>query len=93
EAANAHGLAWGTVNAAILGHTMVLPEVDKVPVRALGIDEHRFATAKWFKHPDTAVWCRVEPWMSTFVVADTGHVLGVVDGRSSRNVTAWLAER
>lgn len=93
EAANAHGLAWGTVNAAILGHTMVLPEVDKVPVRALGIDEHRFATAKWFKHPDTAVWCRVEPWMSTFVVADTGHVLGVVDGRSSRNVTAWLAGR
>lgn len=61
EAANAHGLAWGTVNAAILGHTMVLPEVDKVPVRALGIDEHRFATAKWFKHPDTAVWCRVRP--------------------------------
>lgn len=93
EVAEAHGVAWGTVNTAILTQTMVLPEVDQVPVRALGIDEHRFATAKWFKHPDTAVWCRVEPWMSTFVDADTGHVLGIVDGRSSRNVTAWLRAR
>ena len=31
--------------------------------------------------------------MSTFVDAHTGHVLGVVDGRSSRNVTAWLRAR
>lgn len=93
EVAAAHGVAWGTVNTAIITQTTVLPEVDQVPVRAWGIDEHRFATAKWFKHPDTAVWCRVEPWMSTFVDADTGHVLGIVDGRSSKNVTAWLQER
>ena len=93
EVADAHGVARGTVNTAILTPTMVLPQVDQVPVRALGIDEHRFATAKWFKRPDTAVWCRVEPWMSTFVDADTGHVLGIVDGRSSRNVTAWLQAR
>ncbi|MBE1524373.1 transposase [Nesterenkonia lutea] len=93
EVAAAHGIAWGTVNTAILTQTMVLPQVDQVPVRALGIDEHRFATAKWFKHPETAVWCRVEPWMSTFVDAHTGHVLGVIDGRSSKNVTAWLQGR
>lgn len=93
EVAAVHGIAWGTVNTAILTQTTVLPEVDQVPVVALGIDEHRFATAKWFKHPDTAVWCRVEPWMSTFVDAHTGHVLGVVDGRSSKNVTAWLGAR
>lgn len=93
EVAIAHGVAWGTVNTAILTQTAVLPDVDQVPVRALGVDEHRFATAKWFKHPDAAVWCRVEPWMSTFGDADTGHVLGVVDGRSSKNVTAWLKAR
>lgn len=93
EVAAAHGLAWGTVNTAVVHAALVLPAVDRVPVRALGIDEHRFATAKWFKNPDTAVWCRVEPWMSTFVDANTGHVLGVVDGRSSRNVTAWLRAR
>lgn len=93
EVAAAHGIAWGTVNTAILTQTTVLPDVDQVPVRALGIDEHRFATAKWFKHPDIALWCRVEPWMSTFVDADTGHVLGVVDGRSSKNVPSWLIVR
>lgn len=93
EVAAAHGLARGTVNTAVVHAALVLPAVDRVPVRALGIDEHRFATAKWFKNPETAVWCRVEPWMSTFVDAHTGHVLGVVDGRSSRNVTAWLRAR
>ncbi len=93
EVAAAHGLAWGTVNTAVVDAALVLPAVDQIPVRALGIDEHRFATAKWFKNPDTAVWCRVEPWMSTFVDAHTGHVLGVVDGRSSRNVTTWLRQR
>lgn len=93
EVAAAHGLAWGTVNTAVVHAALVLPAVDRVPVRALGIDEHRFATAKWFKNPETGVWCRVEPWMSTFVDAHTGHVLGVVDGRSSRNVTAWLRAR
>ena len=93
EVAADHGVAWGTVNTAVLDQSLELPAVDQVPVRALGIDEHRFATAKWFKNPDTAVWCRVEPWMSTFVDANTGHVLGVVDGRSSRNVTAWLRAR
>ncbi|MCH8559402.1 ISL3 family transposase [Nesterenkonia sp. DZ6] len=93
EVAHAHGIAWATVNTAILTQSMVLPQVDQVPVRALGIDEHRFATANWFKHPQTSVWCRVEPWMSTFVDANTGHVLGIVDGRSSKNVAAWLQAR
>lgn len=72
---------------------LVLPKVDQVPVIALGIDKHRFATAKWFKHPDTMVWCRVEPWMNIFVDAATGHVLGVVDRRSSPNVATWLRQR
>ena len=88
-----HRLGWATINAAVVADTLTIPDPDQVPVRALGIDEHRFARAKWFKHPDTAQWCRVEPWMSTFVDAHTGHVLGIVDGRSSKNVTAWLQAR
>lgn len=55
EVAHAHDLAWGTVNTAILIQSMVLPQVDQVPVRALGIDEHGFTTAKWFKHQQTSV--------------------------------------
>lgn len=93
EVARPHGLAWGTVNTAVVNAALVLPEVGQMPVTALGIDEHRLATAKWFKHPNTAVWCRIEPWMSTFVDARAGHVLGVVDGRSCRNVTTWLRQR
>lgn len=46
EVAADHGVAWGTVNTAVLDQSLELPAVDQVPVRALGIDEHRFATAK-----------------------------------------------
>ena len=86
-------LGWATINTAVTADALTIPDPDMVPVRALGIDEHRFARAKWFKHPETAQWCRVEPWMSTFVDADTGHILGVVDGRSSANITRWLKQR
>ena len=52
-------LGWATINTAVVADTLTIPDPDQVPVRALGIDEHRFARAKWFKHPDTAQWCRV----------------------------------
>lgn len=39
------------------------------------------------------VWRRYEPWMTTLVDADTGRVLGVVDGRDSAGVAAWLTAR
>ncbi len=86
-------LGWATINTAVTADALTIPDPDMVPVRALGIDEHRFARAKWFKHPETAQWCRVEPWMSTFVDADNGNILGVVDGRSSANITRWLKQR
>nr|WP_177227786.1 transposase [Micrococcus terreus] len=93
EVAGVRGLAWGSVNTAVVDAALVLPEVGRGPLRALGIEERRIASAKWFKTPDIAVWCRVEPWMSTFVDAYTGHVPGFVDGRSCRNVTDWLRQR
>src|ERR1035437_8942938 len=34
-----------------------------------------------------------EPWMTTLMDLDTGVVLGVVDGRGSAGVKAWLEAR
>jgi transposase len=77
-----------TVNAA----AVLLPEVDNLHVRRLGIDEHRYRSVRWFGD-DQGGWRRVEPWMSTIVNADCGQVLGIVDGRDSAAVGGWLAER
>jgi transposase len=77
-----------TVNAA----AVLLPEVDNLHVRRLGIDEHRYRSVRWFRD-DQGGWRRVEPWMSTIVNADCGQVLGIVDGRDSAAVGGWLAER
>src|SRR5215213_10307356 len=79
EVAAAHGVAWWTVQATVNAAAVLLPDVDELHVRRLGVDEHRYR--------------RVEPWMSTLVNADSGQVLGVVDGRDSAAVGAWLADR
>ncbi len=47
---------------------------------------------RFFRDPDGG-WRRSEPWMTTLVDADTGRVLGVVDGRDCAGVGAWLAAR
>lgn len=93
EVAAAFGVAWWTVQTAVLAAVMTLPDVDDVPVRFLGIDEHRFRTVRWFRDPDTGGWKRVEPWMTTFVNLQTGQVIGIVDGRHSAAVTTWLDAR
>ena len=61
-------------------------------VRALGIDEHRFRSVRWYRREDGS-WRRVEPWMTTFTDLATGQVLGVVDGRDSAAVKSWLRAR
>ncbi len=58
-------------------------------VYALGIDEHRFRTVRWYRDDDQK-WRRVEPWMTTFTDLSTGRVIGVVDGRDSASVQSWL---
>lgn len=93
EVAAAFGVAWWTVQATVLAAVMTLPDVDNLPVRFLGIDEHRFRTVRWFRDPDTGAWKRVEPWMTTFVNLQTGQVIGIVDGRHSAAVTTWLDAR
>ena len=92
ETARAHGVSWWLVQAALSAVAVLLPPVDDLTVRRLGIDEHRYRLVRWFRDDDGA-WKRFEPWMSTFVDLDTGVVIGVVDGRDSAGVGAWLEER
>jgi transposase len=86
---------------AALAAVVVLPlAVDDIVVHRLGIDEHRYRSVRFFRDPDGR-WRRFEPGgtsrlrgrMTTFVDLDTGQVLGVVDGRDSAGLCAWLAAR
>ena len=85
-------VAWWTVQATVNAAAVMLPNIDELHVRRLGIDEHRYRRVRWFRD-DQGSWQRVEPWMSTIVNADCGQVLGIVDGRDSAAVGAWLAQR
>jgi transposase len=92
EVAADHGVAWWTVQATVNTAAVLLPGIDQLQVRRLGIDEHRYRRVRWFRDEDGG-WRRVEPWMSTIVNADSGQVLGIVDGRDSAAVGGWLAAR
>ena len=92
EVAAAFGVAWWTVQATVNAAAVLLPDVDELHVRRLGIDEHRYRRVRWFRD-ESGGWRRVEPWMSTIVNADCGQVLGIVDGRDSAAVGGWLAAR
>ena len=92
EVARAHGVSWWLVQAALSAAAVVLPDVDDVRVRRLGVDEHRYRSVRWFR-TDQGAWRRFEPWMTTLVDLGTGQVLGIVDGRDSRAVGDWLAQR
>lgn len=92
EVARAHGVSWWAVQAAVTTAAVVLPLVDTVPVRRLGIDEHRYRSVRFLRDTDGR-WQRFEPWMTTMVDLDTGQVLGVVDGRDSAAVAGWLEQR
>jgi transposase len=92
EVAGAHGLSWWTVQKAVNAAADLLTDPDRALVRRLGVDEHRYRSVRFFRDP-TGGWRRYEPWMTTLVDADTGRVLGVVDGRDSAGVGAWLKAR
>jgi transposase len=93
EVAAGHRVSWWTVQAVVNAAAERLVEPDDVIVRRLGIDEHRYRSVRFFRDPATARWRRYEPWMTTFVDTTTGRVLGVVDGRNSASVAAWLSAR
>jgi transposase len=92
EVAGAHRVSWWLVQSMLTAAADLLTDPDDVGVRRLGVDEHRYRSVRFFRDPDGA-WRRYEPWMTTLVDTDTGRVLGVVDGRDSAGVGAWLAAR
>jgi transposase len=87
-----HALGWWTVQGLVDAAALLLTDPDTIAVRRLGIDEHRYRSVRYYREPDGS-WRRFEPWMSTLVDADTGQVLGVVDGCDTASVGGWLAAR
>ena len=92
EVAACHGVSWWTVQKTVNAAADALTDPDLTLVRRLGIDEHRYRSVRFFRD-QAGGWHRYEPWMTTFVDTDTGRVLGVVDGRDSAGVVAWLGAR
>ena len=94
ETAAAFAASWWMVRVALNEACfLTLPDVDRLSPRMLGIDEHRFRSVRHFQDPESKVWTRFEPWMTTIVDLDTGQVLGVVDGRDHKGVGEWLFAR
>jgi transposase len=91
EVAAEYGVAWATAHKALIAAaTRWLPEPE--PTRVLGIDETRARSVRWVLQE--AGWRRSNPWMTSFVNADTdapGRLLGLTPGRSGSCVTEWLA--
>ena len=92
EVARAHRVSWWLVQAMLGAAADLITDPDDVGVRRLGVDEHRYRSVRFFRD-EHGGWRRYEPWMTTLVDAETGRVLGVVDGRDSAGVGAWLAAR
>lgn len=89
------GVSWPTAMRQLTrAHTVQAAATVERPklVRALGIDEHRFRSVRWWRRDDGS-WERIEPWMTTFTDLNTGQVIGVVDGRDSAAVKGWLRSR
>src|SRR5215203_1558494 len=49
EVAADFGVAWWTVQATINAAAVLLPNIDELYVRRLGIDEHRYRRVRWFR--------------------------------------------
>jgi transposase len=92
EVARAHRVSWWLVQAMLTAAADLLTDPDQTTVRRLGVDEHRYRSVRFFRD-EHGGWRRYEPWMTTLVDLDTGRVLGIVDGRDSAGVGAWLAAR
>jgi transposase len=92
DVARGFEVSWWFVQAVLDVAVVRLADPDTQLVRHLGVDEHRYRSVRFFREADGS-WRRYEPWMSTFVDACGGAVLGVVDGRDSAAVADWLKAR
>jgi transposase len=93
EVAAEYGVAWRTVHRAFVAAAAGWLGAP-APTRVLGIDETRARTVRWIL--EDVGWRRSDPWMTSFVDADTagpGLLLGLAPGRSGGCVRTWLAEQ
>jgi len=93
DVAAEHEVSWHTAHKALVAAaTAWFPEPE--PTRVLGIDETRARSVRWVL--EEAGWKRSNPWMTSFVNADTtvpGRLLGLAPGRSGACVSDWLGEQ
>ena len=93
EVARTHGVSWPTAHRALVAAAARwLPEPE--PTKVLGIDETRARSVRWVLAD--AGWRRTDPWLTSFVDADTtgpGRMLGLAPGRSGACVKDWLNEQ
>lgn len=93
EVANQYRVAWHTAHRALIAAAARwLPE--PTPTTVLGMDETRARRVRWLLAEQG--WRRSDPWMTSFVDADTrrpGVLLGLAPGRSGACVRGWLAEQ
>lgn len=93
EVARSHRVSWPTAHRALIAAAARwLPEPE--PTRVLGIDVTRARSVRWVLAD--AGWQRSDPWLTSFVDADTtgpGRMLGLAPGRSGACVKDWLMEQ
>ena len=93
EVARTHGVSWPTAHRALVAAAARwLPEPE--PTKVLGIDETRARSVRWVLAE--AGWYRSDPWLTSFVDADTtspGRMLGLAPGRSGACVKDWINEQ
>jgi len=90
--AAAHGVSWPTVMARLNTVGELVGDVDRMFIRRLGIDEHRFRKVRYARGGNGKV-VRIEPWSIVFTDLDTGKILDIVDGRRGAAVRKWLKNR
>ena len=86
------GLSWRAVMSLVSATVSAVHDPDTVPVRRLGVDEHRFRSMRFVKL-DNGATVKIDPWSILFTDLDTGAVLDVVDGRRGTAVRWWLRQR
>jgi len=67
-------------------------DVDRMFVRRLGSDEHRFRKVRYARGRNGKV-VRIEQWSIVSTDLDTGKILDIVDGRRGATVRKWLKSR
>ncbi|MFI1569177.1 ISL3 family transposase [Streptomyces sp. NPDC020490] len=94
QAARDLHLSWPTVMDAFSAAAREVIEAPLPDVEVLGIDETRRGKPRWERNGATGKWHLVrDRWHTGFVDAlGTGALLGQVEGRTTADVLAWLAD-